>query len=369
MNSESTKNSISSTLQNEKDFGQNIARKHSQLYKNERIIAPKKNEIENLDALLISIYTGALKRKKLTKKEIAKIQLSASPTSKTVESITQLVKTDYFLQKTKLALLVAFLTENNLRTRISNLLIKIISQHPIFQQIEIPDSMYDFCDYSKQQKVIDNFLKIDFYRVFTEGEKITPKMYTSCKENTLHCILLIFAIHGVDAKRIIEIMRMCMITKGAKQTLTGNDRIMFIILSKDPMSVLYEYEIISQDNLRLASDIDNKNIILNKIESEVVALKGTIEDLNIRINEKDASLEVCAKIIKEKEEFLEQTKIIHCDNMVKIKGRMLHRIKSEVRLLENGLIALQRNPPKVDIMIDHAERAISGLKAEIENLC
>lgn len=54
------------------------------------------------------------------------------------------------------------------------------------------------------------------------------------------------------------------------------------------------------------------------------------------------------------------------DDYEKLRGRMLGRLRQEVSLLEDGLHALRKQPPKIHVMEDHAERVIDGLKREIE---
>lgn len=51
-----------------------------------------------------------------------------------------------------------------------------------------------------------------------------------------------------------------------------------------------------------------------------------------------------------------------------IISRMTRRIEAELDLLQEGLSALRRNPPKTHVMDDHAERAISGLRSELDRL-
>ena len=58
----------------------------------------------------------------------------------------------------------------------------------------------------------------------------------------------------------------------------------------------------------------------------------------------------------------------HINEMENLKGRILHRLIEETHLLEEGLHALTRSPPKVHVMVDHAERAITNLRKEIDNL-
>ena len=48
-----------------------------------------------------------------------------------------------------------------------------------------------------------------------------------------------------------------------------------------------------------------------------------------------------------------------------LRGRVLRRLREDTALLEEGLHALRREPPKVHVMEDHAERAIDALKREM----
>jgi hypothetical protein len=43
-------------------------------------------------------------------------------------------------------------------------------------------------------------------------------------------------------------------------------------------------------------------------------------------------------------------------------------LREEKDLLEEGLHALRKDPPRVHVMQDHAERAIEGLQNEINRL-
>ena len=51
-----------------------------------------------------------------------------------------------------------------------------------------------------------------------------------------------------------------------------------------------------------------------------------------------------------------------------LRGRVVRRLEGELSLLKEGLHALRRDPPKVAVMDDHADRAIDGLTREIEQL-
>ena len=56
------------------------------------------------------------------------------------------------------------------------------------------------------------------------------------------------------------------------------------------------------------------------------------------------------------------------DDYERLRGRVLQRLRSEVTLLDEGLTALRREPPKVGVMVDHADRVLDGLKKQIGEL-
>jgi len=56
------------------------------------------------------------------------------------------------------------------------------------------------------------------------------------------------------------------------------------------------------------------------------------------------------------------------DDKEQLRARLLRRLKTEATLLEEGLHALRRNPPKIHVMDDHAERVLDGLYTEIKEL-
>ena len=66
---------------------------------------------------------------------------------------------------------------------------------------------------------------------------------------------------------------------------------------------------------------------------------------------------------------------LHADEIVHLKDAFerlrtgaLRTMRKEVGLLEEGLHAARLTPPKLHVMVDHAERAIGGLQQEVKRL-
>lgn len=56
------------------------------------------------------------------------------------------------------------------------------------------------------------------------------------------------------------------------------------------------------------------------------------------------------------------------DDYERLRTRVLRRLIREVELLDEGMLAIKREPPKVHVMTDHGDRALSGLREEIKAL-
>lgn len=64
-----------------------------------------------------------------------------------------------------------------------------------------------------------------------------------------------------------------------------------------------------------------------------------------------------------------QTAVSHLrDDYERLRSKVLRRLTREVELLDEGMLALKREPPKVHVMVDHGERAMGGLRDEIRSL-
>ncbi|KAA0212488.1 MAG: hypothetical protein DYG94_14570 [Leptolyngbya sp. PLA3] len=56
------------------------------------------------------------------------------------------------------------------------------------------------------------------------------------------------------------------------------------------------------------------------------------------------------------------------DDYERLRTRVLRRLTREVELLDEGMLAIKREPPKLHVMTDHGDRALSGLREEIKAL-
>jgi len=120
----------------------------------------------------------------------------------------------------------------------------------------------------------------------------------------------------------------------------------------------------------------------NEKSREVAAARETEERARLRVERTQASLDEANRLLeseisrtaaleaqlhRERREYEDQKAHMRSD-YEELRGRVLHRLRQELTLLDEGLHALRKQPPKVHVMEDHAERAVDGLRKEIARI-
>ena len=110
----------------------------------------------------------------------------------------------------------------------------------------------------------------------------------------------------------------------------------------------------------------------SQAKAEVSALREEIEQLHKTHNLLVAQLEnqvQALNALADKNRTESQHQLIHLrDDLEQQRTRILRRLKADVGLIEEGLTALRREPPKIHVMDDHAERVADALRHEIKKL-
>lgn len=118
----------------------------------------------------------------------------------------------------------------------------------------------------------------------------------------------------------------------------------------------------SESAKREAENLRNR---VQSLEADVVKLKADASRTEEALAKERAVLHTEIEFLRQSAE----TEATHLrDDLEQQRTRLLRRLKSDVRMLEEGLEALRKPEPKVHVMIDHAERVTDALRLEINNL-
>jgi hypothetical protein len=98
-----------------------------------------------------------------------------------------------------------------------------------------------------------------------------------------------------------------------------------------------------------------------QLESEIAALRSNEASLASKLQASEA--EAAALRVK-----IEDEDRLARDREETLRARVSRRLKSDVAMLHEGLDAIRRDPPRVKVMEDHADRVYESLRKELEQL-
>ena len=112
------------------------------------------------------------------------------------------------------------------------------------------------------------------------------------------------------------------------------------------------------ESLRLRQERDSLLDENEKLRNELAGLQGELEREQREARERLATLESSQDV-----------KVTHLrDDNQQVRHRLVKRLVSDVEQLETGLSALRNPNPRVEVMIQRAERVVDALRSEIAKL-
>lgn len=136
--------------------------------------------------------------------------------------------------------------------------------------------------------------------------------------------------------------------------------------------------IASAINFYQQKSLDATNRLL-KLENQLTTTIAFNHELESKLNDRDSRI---AKLQSDLSELntelinvVEASKLEYQNLSITLKNQLedlrvrnVHLQQSSIELLNDGLIAISRSEPKVNVMKDHAQRVLDGLKIELERL-
>ena len=208
-------------------------------------------------------------------------------------------------------------------------------------------------------------------KIFNEdGDKPLPKSQVErIRTNAIHClVLLLRASQGTSLLRIQRALQKYVWAPKARRHRTESQKLEALVASRDATAASVTFALLDNEAVIQGQKAEAAARSEQRAQTKIEALERQIANLEGRLRETEGQ---CAEL----RERLDEAEQAHAakdarwrDDFERLKGRALNRLVEESALLEEGLHALKREPPKVRVMIDHAERAIEGLKGEAEQI-
>lgn len=196
-----------------------------------------------------------------------------------------------------------------------------------------------------------------------------PREVEQCRANAIYCLIIWFRLeHRTSFERIQYHLQKHLWEPAAQRYKTDFEKIRVLTSTRDPAAVSIVSSLLETRALQESQRADSACRARERAAARS-------RELDTELADAKASRAASQAKVSRLENEIERRSRDHAhhtaqlqDDYEQLRGQVLRRLRGEVDLLDEGLHALRREPPKIRVMIDHAERAIDGLKHEMEQL-
>lgn len=320
--------------------------------------------------LIRAVYSSGGRRIAPRKRDIAAIR--AAPSTQSIEgdeSVT-LAAGDRTLERTSdlLTLALALRDTPIIANQLRDFARVTMVRHPAFAA-EPAANVLAAGSRAGVDEAVEAIALQDFSALRWGDSALGAKDGQRCRTAALSSLLLwLLGGRSIDLEQIQEYLHRYVWVTAARRHKTDAHKVRALVNVRDPaaaglISALLGRQV--RDLQELLTVTRAKAEALSKHSAEV---EERLTGVSAQLSEAQVQIERMRETAREAEAAHQDALAHSRDRFETLRGRVLRRLNEEVSLLQDGLYALQRQPPKPHVMADHAERAISGLSSEIANL-
>ena len=322
----------------------------------------KKLPLESIEELLRAVYDGVFRRKTLNKKELSAMCRSRALELKERDNILIQTVADRTLKRTLQFLLLGIrIDPSPVTDQIGKFVHEVFRRHPAFTEEPLNEM---------EGTAIKALASRDYGELsWPDGGKLIGKEREQCRENAVKCLLLWFRMmHDLPVERIHRYLSEIVWRLAVRQEKTDVGRLFLLMNTRDPAVALIVGEMLQKHALEQSQRADTAQIRESRATKRAQELEEVLAKIQSELTSSHAEVNMLRKELEQECKEHADSKAHFQDDYERLRGGIIGRLKAELSLLDEGLYALKREPPKVHVMLDHAERAIDGLKSEMERL-
>lgn len=340
--------------------------------KDTKKMLPASPPLQSVSELLRVVYAGKQKRVTVKKADINSMRSAPKLEQADREELLCLAASDRMLERTRDLMLMCmdWSDAQYLADHVLDFARQVLRNHPAFLVEPLDHAFESSPEAPREDRAVRVLLDRSFAALKWPAETAQLKKNEAmqCQMNALSCLLIWFRQkRGISLEQILHHLQDVWMSvtphkKGSIQKLRT------LLTTRDSAAVLAACTVLGDQFTALkqqtASARRNEELALEKanvLEEKLSTTQEQLETARATIAARDREM---AETVRSHSDTLAHMR----DDYEELRGRVLRRLKEELSLLDEGLHALQREPPKVHVMIDHAERAIDGLKREMDRL-
>ena len=328
--------------------------------------------IETCADLLRLVY-GGKRRINPKKAEIDAMRAGREPERSEREDLLDLARSDRTLVRTRE--LILFSLERfdmpRLVAQIQQFVGEALKQHPAFQAKRLDGVLENRTDGPAEAEAV-RFLSSQPFGSLPWPEGVAALKKTEaelCRVNALICLLLWFReTRGTSFERILWYLQSSVFAPLAKRHRKELQKLKVLVSSRDRAGIAVAFAIHEMRVQREAQIAASARRAEEQAAKRARVFQDRVTQLEIDLKSARADVAVLSKTLDSTKRDHDNERAYLRDDYEQMRGRVVRRLREEVALLNEGLHALRRDPPKVHVMEDHADRAIDRLKRELERL-
>jgi hypothetical protein len=336
-----------------------------------RKVKPSDPHIETVASLIRAVYGGTFKRVTLKKAELNALRSSTVLTPSEREELLALAQSDRTLEKTRqMMLLCVGLDVSAGGNLIREFVGGVLQQHPAFVAASLADVLRNLPDSLSEEAAVRALVTAQRpTETLRDSEPRRRKQTGHRGTHAVHCLLMWFWLtRGAPVERIHRLLQSVLWVETGRRQKTDADRLRALITTRDPVAAAITFGLIERHVLTQRQLAEAASSAEKRASARAAQLEERLEMIEKSLAEAKAESDRLANELRRAVEAWDTDKVHLHDDYERLRGNVLRRLKEEIALLDEGLHALRRDPPKIHVMLDHAERAIDGLKVEIQRL-
>lgn len=343
---------------------------------NERQSSAKAPALQSFGDLLRVAYGDSSKRLNPKSTEIAAMRSAPKLEPSEREEILALASSDRTLERTSELMLLSLERFNGtaLSDQVEDFVREALRHHPAFFEKSVAVALENHSGEPCEEGAVRTLASQSYLALtWPEGTPLLNKKEAEqLRMNTLWCL---FLLRGTSLERILHLLQSNVWAPAASHHKDDQQKLKALMNVRDAAGIAIVCSVIEKQvrerNQQVAAARRAEERATGRaegLEKEIESLKRQIEDAEAQIEDAKAQIDRLTEEISSARRAHEDEQAHMRNNYEELRGRVMRRLREEVSLLNEGLHALRRDPPKVHVMLDHAERAIDALKREMDRI-
>ena len=329
----------------------------------------KAQPIESVGQLLRAVYAGTFRRSTLSRIELTAMKSAQTLRESEKKELLDLTSSDRTLDRTRqLMLLSVKLKVPTISNQIREFVREVLQSHPAFKMISIENAVKNPKSPTSDNavRILTSLKSLSFSK---PPESIKGRALKECIENAVHCLLLWYWMHHrISVEDIQRYLQENLWKHAASRHRSETEKIQQLIRTRNPAVASIVFAILEEQALEQYLRADAANRSKERAIASARESEERLAEVQAKLTESRNDICRLKMELEQQIQAYSNDRAHLKDDYEQMRGQVLRRLRDELALLDEGLHALKRDPPKVHVMIDHAERAIEGLKRETERL-